>query len=255
MLSAFVKDESGAISVDWTVMAAAAVGLGLASVTAVSTGTGSLGENIRASLSGASTASLRWAFASESVRQSFSDGDFTGWSQARQGDFGEWGAMQGPFGRDTDTEPLTYAVSLAEGNSNALIEFDMLIIDSWDGAADPNNPWANAQGDVMRLQINGQDIAVEPFVHREDHPGYRPGMFEDRSSSVTIDGATYNVSMTMTDAPTDNIGGAGWNDQRWRVQVEALDAPQNFELGFSSPVDQNINDEAWGIANFSVMEN
>lgn len=54
----FLKNEAGAISVDWTVLTAAIVGMGLASVAAVRTGTGNLGEQINAALSGASVARL-----------------------------------------------------------------------------------------------------------------------------------------------------------------------------------------------------
>lgn len=57
MLS-FFKQESGAITTDWVVMTAAVVGLGLTSVTAVRTGTGSLGADIDTSLSGASVSLL-----------------------------------------------------------------------------------------------------------------------------------------------------------------------------------------------------
>lgn len=50
----FLISDSGAVTVDWTVLAAAVVGLGVASVAAVRTGVGSLGSDISQSLSGAS---------------------------------------------------------------------------------------------------------------------------------------------------------------------------------------------------------
>jgi hypothetical protein len=55
---AFTTDQSGAITVDWTVMAAAVVGLGVASVGAVRTGTQQMGANIESSLSTANLARL-----------------------------------------------------------------------------------------------------------------------------------------------------------------------------------------------------
>ncbi len=54
----FLSDQSGAITVDWVVLTAATVGLGVASVTAVQTGTGALGADIQASLSAARVVSL-----------------------------------------------------------------------------------------------------------------------------------------------------------------------------------------------------
>ena len=56
--SNWMKDESGAVTVDWTVLAAAIVGLGIASAAAVRTGTGSLATDINNALSSASVAAL-----------------------------------------------------------------------------------------------------------------------------------------------------------------------------------------------------
>ncbi len=57
-LKSFVANESGAVTVDWVVLTAAIVGLGLAVITSVRTGVSSLGTNISNSLSSASVASL-----------------------------------------------------------------------------------------------------------------------------------------------------------------------------------------------------
>lgn len=54
----FIRIETGAITVDWVVLAAATVGLGLASVVAVRSGTGSLGDEIGTTLSDAQVATL-----------------------------------------------------------------------------------------------------------------------------------------------------------------------------------------------------
>jgi len=45
-LQRFVKDDSGAITVDWVVLTAAVVALGVAAAAAMSTGTTELSENI-----------------------------------------------------------------------------------------------------------------------------------------------------------------------------------------------------------------
>lgn len=54
----FLHDESGAITVDWTVLSAAVLGMGLTSVAAVRTGVVSLGEDVNSSLSNAEVAAL-----------------------------------------------------------------------------------------------------------------------------------------------------------------------------------------------------
>ena len=54
----FAANESGAVTVDWVVLTAAIVGLGLAVITSVRTGVTNLGTDIRNSLTSASVASL-----------------------------------------------------------------------------------------------------------------------------------------------------------------------------------------------------
>jgi Flp pilus assembly pilin Flp len=46
LIKTFSKDESGAVTVDWVVLTAAIVGLGIAVIAAVSTGVRGLGDNI-----------------------------------------------------------------------------------------------------------------------------------------------------------------------------------------------------------------
>lgn len=58
VIKTFLKADTGAVTVDWVVLCAAVVGLGVASVTAVRTGTSSLSSDISTSLSAASVASL-----------------------------------------------------------------------------------------------------------------------------------------------------------------------------------------------------
>ena len=48
----FIADDSGAVTVDWTVMTAAVVGLGIASYGVVSTGIGDLSSDVSAHLGG-----------------------------------------------------------------------------------------------------------------------------------------------------------------------------------------------------------
>lgn len=54
----FAESEAGAVTVDWVVLAAAVVGLGVASVASVRSGTSALGTDIQTSLSSAAVVSL-----------------------------------------------------------------------------------------------------------------------------------------------------------------------------------------------------
>ncbi|NDW52629.1 Flp family type IVb pilin [Aliiroseovarius sp. PrR006] len=54
MIKTFKADEDGAVTVDWVVLTAAVVGLGIAVLTSVSGGTTSLADKISSTLSGMS---------------------------------------------------------------------------------------------------------------------------------------------------------------------------------------------------------
>jgi hypothetical protein len=58
--ASFVANESGAVTVDWVVLTAALVGIGIASANAVRTGSMALGAGVDASLTNASVAQLRF---------------------------------------------------------------------------------------------------------------------------------------------------------------------------------------------------
>ena len=261
----FWNDESGAVTVDWTVLTAAIVGLGISAAAAVRTGTVNLGQDVETSLSGASVADLTWAFATELVSQDFSDGNFDGWSVARSQVFGAWGDMLGPFGTETQNNPLTYDVKLGAGMKDALVQFDLIIGDSWDGVAtdlSQQRGWTSALGDSLRLMVDGEVVTTQAFVFTQNHPGggYQDGMWSTQTGTLQVGDSTFNLTMTPKDLPTANIGGAGWTDQRWSVQLEAVNAPQNFQLGFSGTSNQStiqndnttVHDESFGIQNFSV---
>ena len=251
----FLRSESGAVTVDWVVVTAAVVGLGISSAAAVRMGTSALGEDINTSLSNSSVAALRWLSSNELINQTFADGNFDGWSMAKQTAVGAWGVMQGPFGADTRNTPLTVDVNLSDGATNALVEFDLLLLDTWDGHDSPNNNWTTAEGDGIKFQVNGQTIAFEHFVQSTQHGGYREGMLDERTSTVEVNGTTYNLRMTPSDVLKSSQYGNNTRDQKWRVQLEAVNAPQSFQLGYQSTADESTGNEGFGITNFSVREN
>lgn len=86
----FWSSETGAVTVDWTVLTAAALGMSIASVAAVRTGTGSLGDDIMAALTSAHVVGAYY-FVSD-----FNDIDglasrYFGWNA--YGTFGDWRAL------------------------------------------------------------------------------------------------------------------------------------------------------------------
>jgi hypothetical protein len=247
-LHGFWRDQSGAVTVDWTVLTGAVVGLGLTSAAAVRTGTGSLAADIQASLANASVAGLGLLGFQQVVSQSFSNGDTTGWSRGVITQFGEWGAMLGPFGgADTFNNPLTYDVVLPDGTNKAVIAFDLVIADSWDGQVGAG---LDRLGEAIRLSVDGESVAFERFTQM-GHGGYNT-LTGDRQSTMTIGDSVYTVTMTQRDAPTASVGGWVRPDQRWAVQIEAVNPASNFQLGFAANLDQSQTDESFGIQNFGI---
>ncbi len=58
LFNTFLKDESGAVTVDWVVLTAAIVGLGIAVLTSVGGGTTTLANTVSGELAGTSV--LTW---------------------------------------------------------------------------------------------------------------------------------------------------------------------------------------------------
>jgi hypothetical protein len=86
----FLTDTTGAVTVDWTVLAAATVGLGLSAAAAVQSGTGALGDDIQSSLERARVAGTAIA------TLSFDDVDgltVTGWGWRAMNEYGGWTAV------------------------------------------------------------------------------------------------------------------------------------------------------------------
>lgn len=255
-ITTFLRAEHGAVTVDWVVLTAASVGLGLGAIASVRTGVFDLGAGIQGSLSNAAVAGIgRLGFGQTLLTSmGFDDGNFDGWSHARSGHSEHWGTFLGPFGNELNTTPLEYTVQLAEDAKGAVIEFDMLIIDGWDGR-DPR--WSGPNGDAVRLMIDGHDIAREVFVDghefRNAWNGGQQELWQDRSSSIQIGDASYRVTMALAENG-QNFGIGARYDSTWRVRVEAINVPTDFKFGLQTDLNQPQHSESVGLDNFRVTE-
>lgn len=176
-------------------------------------------------------------------------GGATGWTNNRTDSDGAFDEFLGRFaGTDGDSSggPRTEKTfDLAPGYSSVVVEFDLLIIDSWD-ANDPNFS-TGPDGDAFQLYINGQQVANELF-------SYSNSTFDaDRTGTVTIDGVDYTFSFVQTEK--GDLGfSSTWEDQIWRVRLEAENYPsEQITVGFGSTTDQGINDESFGIDNLTII--
>lgn len=150
----------------------------------------------------------------------------------------------GPFGGATWNNPVTRTLDLGASNrASARIQFDLLIIDTWDAYS---TEWAAVEGEVFQILINGVPISSDAFWQET-------GRFTDnaRTSSVNHEGAVYTVNMTRTQSGTNFTGGST-HDQIWRVTLDIQAPPQTFTLGFSARLNEDVTNESFGIDNFRV---
>ena len=248
MLGRFIREEKGAVASEWVILTAATVGIGVAVAASVGSGSLSLGSTISAALSGAGQATSNALGGTLKTLMALAfdeDEDFDGWSEKRKGNSDYLGNFLGPFA-GSDAE-LTRMIDLPPGATEAKIEFDLLILDSWDA----NSPqWSSGRGDGLALTIDGKEVAFELFAHSVRSSSDNWG--HDRESTVTIGGTEYRTTMVLADQ--GRMYGNTWPDQVWTVQVEATNPPPGgFRFGLNSTTDQGIRDESFGVNNFSVQ--
>lgn len=245
MVKVFWNDESGAVTVDWTVLTAAIVGLGVASVAAVRTGTGALGTSISNSLAGASVAALgRLGLGQLQLTQSldFADGNTGGWSLNRTSYLEAIGHFLGPVARTDGT--IMFASEIPAGATEARIEFDMHMFGTWDGT---NPQYSGPERDGIMFSVNGHAISHEIFQATS-------GNNTARSTTVEIDGTTYALSMTRDRAASDYRGTGFSVDNSWKVSIEAKGDPGQMQLMLRNTAN-DATDEHFGIGNMQVSHN
>lgn len=248
----FLQSEDGAVTVDWVVLTGSVVGLGLLSAGPVRVGVAELGNTIQQTLSGGSVGRL-YDFLGNSfelVSASFENGDTSGWNVGRISYTEALGHFLGPFAGSE--APIEYAVRLPSDTTRAVIEFDLLTLDSWDGwRADNlnNDVHLGGRGDGVAFQINGQEVHFSAFTSNST---------QNPTGSFELNGTTYDVNIVhqragyFTDS-TISSNPENWRDGVWRVQVVADNPPpQGFNFGLKATTNQHVRDESMGLDNFSV---
>jgi|JI8StandDraft_2_1071088.scaffolds.fasta_scaffold10302_2 hypothetical protein len=239
-MSGFLTSESGAVTVDWTVLAASVVGLGVGTTAVVRSGTSALGADINAALSSASVATVGILGTRNSF--DFEDGDSGGWNMARFGSSPALGNFLGPFGGGD--EPLVHTVRLPDGATSATVMFDLLLLDSWDGTSVHSDFPQGGRGDGIGFEIDGVEIG-HSWMHNAA-AGTPSGSFE-------INGTTYSYTMTrVSGGDLYRVGTpVEWEDSRWSVVLTATNPPNGgFALGINSTANQATSDESFGIDNY-----
>ncbi|CUX80294.1 MAG: Tad secretion system protein [Roseibaca calidilacus] len=179
------------------------------------------------------------------VDNDFTTNDTDGWSQTTvtSSSDGSIGRFLGPFGGETHGNPVTFEVDLGREMVAARIEFDLYLLDSWDGY-DPN--WSPDGGEQLWIGVDGTSIAAEAF--QVNPLGI---MRAARDTTASREEGEFRTRMELV-GDNMTIGGSGWSDQAWRVTIDITDPNEVFDLGFQMLSDEARDNESFGIDNFRI---
>lgn len=224
LIKNFTNDTSGAVTVDWVVMTAGTVGLGLAVIGTVSGGVENLSFDISDALSG------MHAVVTELASHSFSGGDAAGWVG---GTVMDMGGQMGELLVLGPGETAGFSLDVPAGSDQAQMVFDLVAGDSLDNSA----RWGT---DTATIMINGVPVAIAT---------------SERGSNLTfeipqVDGTL--VEATVTVAPTNYGGSSRWQDTVAEVTVTVDQPVGEIDIQMVSGANQSVRDEFWGIDNFEA---
>jgi len=225
-VSTFARDESGAVTVDWTVMTASIVGLGIATFGVVSGGISDLSSDVDQHLR---RDMISTSFGAELMAaMDFSGGDTGGWTGGTVlspiAALGEM-LVLGPG----ETASLTLDVPV--GAETASLSFDLIGGDSLDS-------------EIATITSNGRTVTLA-----------QSGSWVDGTMTFTtpdVDGVTVT---TETISSGTNLGGASpdsWRDSVTRVTVTVDDPGETLSLGITSGANQHIGDEFFAVDNVDI---
>ncbi len=211
----FIRDETGAISVDWVVMSASIVGVAIGVVAVASGGIENLAGDIQAEMSGFEI-QTSFGMPSGLLSNDFSDGmgGFVGGALANLVGFGE--VLQLGPGEMTQA-----AFAVPEGATTATLTFDLLGID-------------DLSGDTASIMINGQEVAL----YADNHGNIT-------TTDLSGSGVTVEVSQLYNNDPMG--AGSHGHDSRATYTITVDNPGETVTFGVASGTGQPISEEFYAI--------
>ena len=220
----FLEEDSGAVTVDWVVFTAATVGLGVATLGAISVGIEDVSSDVATQLSGQSlSSSFNSAFNSVVLAASnFTGGDLGGWTGASVVDAG--GEMGEVLYIDQQ-QTASLDIEVPEGATNATMEFSLYggdtldnedAIISVDGGAVAIATGYHGTMTIKIPQIDGTSVTAEVAVEQVNMG--TGGLYlnaGDSKAEVTINVADPPGDMTLTVYSANSHGKRG--DEFWAI--------------------------------------
>ncbi|MEM7643303.1 MAG: hypothetical protein AAF366_12330 [Pseudomonadota bacterium] len=222
-LGQFLRSEDGAVTVDWVVLTAALVGLGLATMSTVRGGVQNVSSDIDATLR-SDIIQTRFAFLETLLNVDFSGGA-DGWSAGVAIDVAGFGEVLQLAGGDLAEIDL----EVPDGATSATISFDMIAADDMDG-------------DAATVLINGSPVSI----------------YRDNHGSVTVEspdvpGVTVAIDQHYTNDPVGS--GSHGHDSRATYTITVDDPGSSLRFGVASDANDGLNDEFYAIDDVRVTAN
>ena len=156
--------------------------------------------------------------------------DFNGGASGWTNNQTDSGAGNGYLGR-LSTAPVEKSFALPSGATTATVSFDFLEIDSWDGES-------------FFVTVNGREINLGAFGWTAD----------EGATSFNAGGG-----ITVSKGAAVKLSGYGnetdfwaFNDSAHRFTLTVANPGETLTLGFRSTLNQELNDESFGIDNLSI---
>ncbi|MEM8783495.1 MAG: putative Ig domain-containing protein, partial [Planctomycetota bacterium] len=159
------------------------------------------------------------------VTEDFSSGA-TGWSDNTTETDPTLGSMLGRFGGSGGAEAVSKTFDVGESGDTVYVAFDFHRIDSWDN-------------EQFKVFVDGNEVMSEQFLY----------VIAGTSSSGEAHGVQYTITPT---SPIEDVTGASWQDQSFRVELEFTASSDSFQLGFGSTLNGALSDESYGIGNLEI---
>jgi hypothetical protein len=224
-MRAFLVSEAGAVTVDWTILTASLVGLGLATVGTVSSGLQNASEDVSARLV---STSIMDRFDAVLAADDFENGrgDWIGGAIRNVAGFGNVLALS------RNARSASLPIEVDPSHNFAVVEFDMIVADSWD----------NEAGSI--IIGDAEVVGVQHWWQDPNGPDVR-----------TFEGTDTVVTLTRTSSDSGTWGGNGrtaHDDYTYRVSVVTANDGSDLTLNASTTLDQGDGDEFFGIDNVTV---
>lgn len=225
-LSSFLQSEAGAVAVDWVVLTAGTVMLGVATIGVISGGAEDLSGEIQSSLAGIDIGTAFEVFeAVELALHDFTGGEPGDWIGGRVANLGgELGELL-QLGAG-DVAELTFSVPARA--RQAVISFDLIGGDSLDSES-------------ATIMINGQPVVIATGNH---------GAMS--FASTDVNGITTETVIHVEHAQLGGSTYPDWRESTSTVTITLDDPGSSVTLGIASGTDQPRSDEFFGVDNVNV---